>query len=205
MESFMKKSTLSLLLLAGLAAQPVLANDWFIRGGATLVDPKSDNGELAGADASIDNNTQLGLTFGYHMTPNIAFELLAATPFTHSVSLEGVDGEVAEFKHLPPTLSVQYYFNPEGTVSPFIGAGLNYTWTFDEEGKGALDGEDVDVDNSFGFAGQLGLRFALANDWDIVADLRYIDINADVELNGVNIGEADVDPMVYSILIGKRF
>ena len=99
----------------------------------------------------------------------------------------------------------KYYFNPEGTVSPFIGAGLNYTWTFDEEGKGALDGEDVDVDNSFGFAGQLGLRFALANDWDIVADLRYIDLNADVELNGVNIGEADVDPMVYSILIGKRF
>ncbi|HWR95746.1 MAG TPA: OmpW family outer membrane protein [Arenimonas sp.] len=200
----MKKSTLSLLLLAGIAAQPAMAGDWFVRGGATLVDPKSDNGELAGYDASIGSNTQLGLTFGYHISPSVAFEVLAATPFSHEVSLDGL-GEVAEFKHLPPTFSVQYYFNAEGTVSPFIGAGLNYTWTFDEETKGALDGNDISIDNSFGLAGQLGLRFALANDWDIVADARYIDISADVKLNGTDIGTADVNPMVYSIMLGKRF
>lgn len=200
----MNKSTLSLLLLAGIAAQPAFAADWFVRGGATLVDPKSDNGQLAGYDASIGDNTQLGLTFGYHFSPNLAIEVLAATPFSHDVSLDGL-GEVAEFKHLPPTVSVQYYFNAEGKVSPFVGAGLNYTWTFDEETKGALDGNDLSIGNSFGLAGQLGLRFALANDWDIVADARYIDIGADVELNGADIGTADVNPMVYSIMLGKRF
>jgi outer membrane protein len=204
MESIMNKSTLSLLLLAGIAAQPASAADWFVRGGATLVDPKSDNGQLAGYDASIGNNTQLGLTFGYHFSPNLAIEVLAATPFSHDVSLDGL-GEVAEFKHLPPTVSLQYYFNAEGKVSPFVGAGLNYTWTFDEETKGALDGNDISVGNSFGLAGQLGLRFALANDWDIVADARYIDIGAGVELNGADIGDAEVDPMVYSIMLGKRF
>ncbi len=200
----MNKATLSLLLLAGIAAQPASAADWFVRGGATLVDPKSDNGQLAGYDASIGNNTQLGLTFGYHFSPNLAIEVLAATPFSHDVSLAGL-GEVAEFKHLPPTVSLQYYFNAEGKVSPFVGAGLNYTWTFDEETKGALDGNDISVGNSFGLAGQLGLRFALANDWDIVADARYIDIGAGVELNGADIGDAEVDPMVYSIMLGKRF
>ena len=200
----MKKSTLALLLLAGIAAQPALAADWFVRGGATLVDPKSDNGELAGYDASIGSNTQLGLTFGYHFSPSLAIEVLAATPFTHEVSLDGL-GEVAEFKHLPPTVSLQYYFNAEGKVSPFVSAGLNYTWTFDEETKGALAGNDISVGNSFGLAGAVGLRFALANDWDIVADARYIDIGAGVELNGVDIGDAEVDPMVYSIMFGKRF
>jgi len=200
----MKKSTLALLLLAGIAAQPAFAADWFVRGGATMVDPKSDNGKLAGYDASIGDNTQLGLTFGYHFSPNLAIEVLAATPFTHEVSLDGL-GEVAEFKHLPPTVSLQYYFNAEGKVSPFIGGGLNYTWTFDEETKGALTGNDISVGNSFGLAGQVGLRFALANDWDIVADARYIDIGAGVELNGADIGDAEVDPMVYSIMLGKRF
>ena len=82
---------------------------------------------------------------------------------------------------------------------------MNYTWTFDEETKGALAGNDISVGNSFGLAGAVGLRFALANDWDIVADARYIDIGAGVELNGVDIGDAEVDPMVYSIMFGKRF
>ncbi len=59
----MKKSTLALLLLAGIAAQPAFAADWFVRGGATMVDPKSDNGRLAGYDASIGDNTQLGTDF----------------------------------------------------------------------------------------------------------------------------------------------
>ena len=200
----MKKSTLALLLLAGIAAQPAFAADWFVRGGATLVDPKSDNGQLAGYDAHIGDNTQLGLTFGYHFSPSLAIEVLAATPFTHEVSLDGL-GEVAEFKHLPPTVSLQYYFNAEGKVSPFVSAGLNYTWTFDEEAKGALVDEDISIGNSFGLAGAVGLRFALANDWDIVADARYIDIGAGVELNGVDIGDAEVNPMVYSIMFGKRF
>lgn len=200
----MKKLMMITLIAAGLVAQQASAADWFFRAGATLVDPKSDNGELAGYDASINSNTQLGLTFGYHFSPSLAVEVLAATPFTHEVSLDGL-GDVAEFKHLPPTISLQYYFNAEGTVSPFISAGLNYTWTFDEETKGALAGNNISIGNSFGLAGQVGLRFALANDWDIVADARYIDISADVKLGGVDIGDADVNPMVYSLMVGKRF
>ncbi|MBP6299894.1 MAG: outer membrane beta-barrel protein [Arenimonas sp.] len=200
----MKKAILAVLLLSGVMAQPVLAQEWFVRGGATLVDPTGDNGVLAGYDANISSNTQLGLTFGYHFSPNLAIEVLAATPFSHEVSLAGL-GVVAEFKHLPPTVSLQYYFNPEGTVSPFVSAGLNYTWTFDEETKGALNGNNITIGNSFGLAGQAGLRFALANGWDIVADARYIDLSADVKLNGNNIGNADVNPMVYSIMFGKRF
>jgi hypothetical protein len=52
---------------------------------------------------------------------------------------------------------------------------------------------------------ELGLRFAASKDWDVVVDARYIDISADVSVNGTNVGEASVDPMVYSIMLGKRF
>ena len=81
----MKKAILAVLLLSGVMAQPVLAQEWFVRGGATLVDPTGDNGVLAGYDANISSNTQLGLTFGYHFSPNLAIEVLAATPFSHEV------------------------------------------------------------------------------------------------------------------------
>ena len=103
----MKKSTLAVLLLAGLAAQSATAADWFVRGGLTNVNPDSDNGTLAGGalDTSIGSNTQLGLTFGYHINPNVAIEVLAATPFSHDVSLNGA--EAGSFKHLPPTVSLQ--------------------------------------------------------------------------------------------------
>lgn len=53
-------------------------------------------------------------------------ELLAALPFEHNINLNG-GGAVAETKHLPPTLSLQYHFNPDDSWRPYMGAGLNYT------------------------------------------------------------------------------
>ena len=58
--------------LAGFAAQSASAADWFVRGGLTNVNPKSNNGTVAGNAATIDSNTQLGLSFGYHLNPNVA-------------------------------------------------------------------------------------------------------------------------------------
>jgi outer membrane protein len=200
----MKKSMMAMVFVLGMSAQNAFAADWFVRGGLTSVNPKSDNGTLAGADASIDSNSQLGITFGYHFNPNLAIEVLAATPFTHDVSLNG--GKVASFKHLPPTVSLQYYFNADGKLSPFLGAGLNYTWTFSEKETSLLPpGSEISVDNSLGFAAQAGLRVALSDTWDMTVDARWMDIDADVKLNGTGIGNANVDPMVYSVLIGKRF
>lgn len=200
----MKKSIMAMVFVLGLSAQNAFAGDWFVRGGLTGVNPKSDNGTLAGADADVDSNSQLGITFGYHFSPNLAIEVLAATPFTHDVSLNG--SKVASFKHLPPTVSLQYYFNADGKVSPFLGAGLNYTWTFSEKETSLLPpGSEISVDNSLGFAAQAGLRVALSDSWDMTIDARWMDIDADVKLNGAGIGNANVDPMVYSVLFGKRF
>ena len=38
-----------------------------------------------------------------------------------------------ETKHLPPTLSLQYYFTNKSRITPFVGAGINYTYFFDEK------------------------------------------------------------------------
>ncbi len=189
------------------AALPVQAEDWFVRVGAVQVSPKSDNGTLAGGalKTDIDSNTQLGLILGRHLTPNLAIELLAATPFSHTAKLNGANA--VDFKHLPPTLSLQWYFNPEGRVNPFVGAGLNYTFVFDERAVagGPVAGAKIGLDNSFGVAAQAGLQFKLSDTWDLVLDARWIDIESDVKVNGTKVGTAIVDPMVYGLTFGYRF
>lgn len=196
------------LLLAALAlglSAPAFADDWFVRLGAAHVDPKSDNGSLAGGvlATTIDSSTQLGLVLGRQLTDNWAVELLAASPFKHTVSLNGV--EAVDFKQLPPTLGLQYRFAPSAPVSPFIGAGLNYTRTWSESTRGPVDGADVKLGNSWGLAGQAGLAVRLGDSMELVLEARYIDISVDVSVNGANVGKAHVDPMVYALTLGWRF
>lgn len=196
------------LLLGAIAlglSAPALANDWFVRVGAAHVDPKSNNGSLAGGAlaTSIDADTQLGLVLGRQLGEHWAVELLAASPFKHTVSLNGA--EAVDFKHLPPTLGLQYRFAPSAMVSPFLGAGLNYTRTWSESSYGPLAGADVKLGNSWGLAGQAGLAMRLGETMELVLEARYIDISVDVSVNGTNVGKADVDPMVYALTLGWRF
>lgn len=198
----------SRLLLASallVASAPAFAQDWWARGGVTHVNPKSDNGTLAGTLAlEVDSNAQLGLSFGRYLDDNWAVEVLAATPFSHTASLNGA--EAVDFKHLPPTVSVQYYFGDRNAAwRPFVGAGINYTWVYDEESRGPVAGADVDLDNSWGLAAQAGLLWNFSDTWHATFDARWIDIDADASLNGADIGTATVDPLVLSVMVGTTF
>ena len=121
---------LKLPLLAVLAAmavgQDAMAReqgDWMFRFGASLVDPKSNNHPIV----DVDDAWSATFNLGYMMTDNWAIELLAAYPFEHDIYLKGTNTKVAETKHLPPTLSLQYHFTTQGRFKPYLGAGINYT------------------------------------------------------------------------------
>ena len=193
------------LLLAMPAASAFDAGDWSVRVGAHGVDPASDNGTLAdGAlEVDVDSDWKPSLMVEYFMTPAWGVELLAAWPFEHEVSLDG--DEAASFKHLPPTLSLQYHFNSGGTVSPYLGAGVNYTWTYDEETTGPIAGSDLALDNSWGLAAHAGIDFKLGEAWYLGVDARWMDIDADASLDGTGIGTVNVDPWVYGIYAGWTF
>lgn len=200
----MKTPILAALALATATLLPMQANaqdDWFVRVGPVTVNPKSGNGTVTiGGSAlavDIDSNTQLGLAFGRYLSPNLAVEVLAATPFHHTVSLNG--DETVDFKHLPPTVSLQYYFLPDSAFNPFVGAGLNYTWTYSE----SVDA--IGIGNSWGLAAQVGAVIKLGEKMDLVLDARWADIDADVQLSGAEIGTANVDPLVYGLTLGFRF
>ncbi|NLA68831.1 MAG: OmpW family protein, partial [Gammaproteobacteria bacterium] len=107
--------------------------------------------------------------------------------------------------HLPPTVSLQYHFNSQGKVSPLLGVGLNYTTFFSEDTRGALEGSKLSLDDSFGLALHAGLDFKVGAKGAIRVDVRWMDIDSDVELDGARLGSARIDPLVYGAAYVWRF
>jgi outer membrane protein len=196
------------ILMALAVSAPVSASGagtWVFKIGAHNVNPDSDNGSLAGGalDVEVDSNTRPTFGFGYWLSDTWQIDLLAAVPFNHDFSLNGADA--GEFKHLPPTLSLQYHFNPGGTIRPFVGLGVNYTIVYDEESTGPIAGADLGLDNSLGLAAQIGVAFQLNEQWSLAGDVRWLDIDSDASVDGVDVGTVNVDPIGIGIFATYDF
>ena len=196
------------LAIAGLAT-PALAQsagDWTLGVGVHQVNPKSGNGALAGGTLAVDVDSDVKptITFEYFVRENLGIEVLAALPFKHDIAIDGL-GTVGSTRHLPPTVSLQYHFNSAGTVSPFLGAGINYTTFFSEEGKGALAGDRLELDDSWGLAAHAGLDFKIGERGAVRVDVRWADIDTEVSLNGARLGSANIDPLVYGAAYVWKF
>ena len=173
--------------------------DWTLGVGVINVNPKSDNGTLAGAAVTIDDDTQLSLTGEYFIQDNLGIELLAATPFEHDISLGGT--RIGSTKHLPPTLSLVYHVPTNSVITPFFGAGVNYTTFFKE--KTPLG--DLKLDDSVGLAATIGADWKVSDRGSLRLNVRYMDIDTDATLNGVAIGKAEIDPISVGVSYVHRF
>ena len=158
----------------------------------------------------------------YMFTPNWGFDILASWPLNHEINASIIDNvdpgfdpisaKIAETDHLPPTFSVQYHFLPDGTFQPYVGAGVNYTTFFNTDVEQALVDlgiDDIDLDDSFGLALQFGGDFLLGDRWLLNVDVRWIDIESDLDVTvggtSAELGTVKIDPWVYSVNVGFRF
>ena len=192
-----------------LAAAPAMAQskgDWTLSAGAHQVAPKSSNGTLAGGTLHVDvgNDIKPTLTGEYFIADNLGIEVLAALPFKHDINIAGL-GRVGSSKHLPPVVSLQYHFNSRGTVSPFVGVGVNYTTFFSEKTGGALASSTLKLDDSWGLAAHAGVDFKVGDSGALRVDMRWIDIDSKVTLDGQKIGSVNIDPLVYGVAYVFRF
>ncbi|MEM8569336.1 MAG: OmpW family outer membrane protein [Pseudomonadota bacterium] len=181
--------------------------DWTVGIGFGYILPKDDNGSLldGAADLEVGDNGRPTFTAEYFIWDNVGIELLAALPFEHNLFSDDLGGQIGSTKHLPPTLSLQYHF-PTGTAfTPFLGAGLNYTTFFDEDATGAIEGEDLSIGDSWGIAFHGGVDYAFGERGAFRADVRWIDIDAEVKLNGDDIGDAEIDPWVFGVSYIYKF
>lgn len=195
----------SALLVGALStalAAPAMAQsqgDWTLGIGVIKVNPQDDNGTLAGADAEVDDDTQLSLTGEYFVLDNLGIELLAATPFEHDISLGG--SKIGSTKHLPPTISLVYHVPTQTKVTPFFGAGLNYTTFFDEDTPLG----DLELEDSFGFAATVGADWAISDRDALRLNVRYMNIETDAKLDGDSIGTAEINPVTIGASFVHRF
>ena len=195
------------------------SGDWLVRIGPALIEPNDDSNDvegIAGSGVRVDNNVTLGFTIGYMVTNNVGVELLGVTPSNHDLNGKGVIGplgKIGDVDVFPPTLSLQYHFMPQGKIQPYVGVGVNYTHFYGADASGSLEtalggNTDVDIDDSWGLAGQVGVDVMLNDSWLVNAGIWYVDIDADATLStgavdrDVNI---DIDPWVFFVGIGKRF
>lgn len=175
------------------------AGDFLVRARGIYVVPDEDLDGTPGLDVS--NEFVPEVDFSYFVTDNIALELIAATT-RHDVSLPGTP--LGKVSLLPPTLTVQYHFLPKSQFSPYVGAGLNYTFFYDEDAPGGAI-TSVDYKNHVGYALQAGVDYALTGNWSVNLDVKKIFLKTDVSVNGGPDTGVDLDPWIIGVGVGYRF
>ncbi len=222
----MKKILTTALVVMSMNALAVEQGDWLLHVRAINVAPNDDSSLIrvegagvAGTGVSVDSGPTLDISLGYMFTDNWAVELLADLSSKHSVSANGLAGlgvpngtDVVDTNVLPPTLFLQYQFNPKGKVRPYAGLGLNYSLFFNDELTNAaqtvLGASNLDIDSSVGVAAQFGIDWELKNNWSFNIDVKYIQIDTEATFDTA-IGQASVDidinPTVFGIGFGKTF
>lgn len=187
----------TLLTSSAFAAQ----GDILARFRVTNVNPQATvDRTLDALKVDVQADTIPEVDFTYMLTNNVGVELILGTS-KHSVTAAG--SEIATVKVLPPTLTAQYHFNPEGQFRPYVGAGVNYTRFYSFKDKSPLK---LSIDkNSFGPALQAGIDLPLTKDVFLNLDIKKIWIKTKVKAGGAEVGTLDINPLVTSVGIGTKF
>jgi outer membrane protein len=114
---------------------------------------------------------------------------------------------------LPPTLTLQYHFAPEGRIRPYVGAGVNYTLFYSEKASDGLETAvgptKVRMSDSFGYAVQAGVDVPIGKRTFFNLDVKYIDIDTTARIDTTAIGtqrlRMHLDPLVFGIGFGMKF
>lgn len=206
------------LLLCAIAALPLTAladqdkvdKPWLVRLRAVHMDMANESQPISSlgvpADAiHINNKTIPEVDISYFFTPHWAAELVLTVPQKHTVTLEsGGSARLGTFKHLPPTLSIQYHFLPGNKFQPYVGLGVNHTRL--SSVNIAAAGAPLTLDkSSTGLAYGLGFDYAINEKMVLNFDIKKIQLRTNVYAGGAKISRLNVDPLLIGVGIGWRF
>ncbi len=184
------------------------AGDILVRLRGIAMVPDAGGGTIEfGGDADLNNDYVPELDFSYFFTENSAVELILATT-RHQVTVEGSSAGDLDLGHvsmLPPVLTIQWHFLPKEMFSPYVGAGLNYTFFYRESDGSSIN--SINYENSIGYALQAGLDIEINDSWSFNIDLKKVFLDTDIEVNGatINAPDTNLDPWVIGIGFGYRF
>lgn len=187
------------------------AGDLLVRmRGIAVVPDAGGSTDAIGGSAEIGNDYMPELDFTYFFTENIAAELILGTT-NHDVKMKNTtlarDVELGDVWLLPPTLTLQYHFMPKSNFSPYIGAGLNYTFFYNEDSGNDAAVTSVEYEDGLGYALQAGFDYKLDDNWSLNFDVKKLFLETDVKVNGgaINAKGVDIDPWIFGLGIGYKF
>ena len=181
---------------------------WLVGLKALTLSPQESSESSIGGEAVVDLDRVPELDIRYFLTESIAVETILGYT-EHSVSAvntEWGDVDLGSTKVLPPTLTLQYHFNHGQRFSPYLGAGLNYTFFYDHNPGDALD---IEYDNDFGVAFNVGFDYVLSEKNYLNLDIKKYWLSTkttiDAGLAEPVTASVDLDPISISIGYGWVF
>lgn len=213
-----KYFVLAATLLSAALAAPSNAHAaegaWLIRARAVNLDTANESAAIPalavpGDAVHVSNKLIPEVDISYFMAKNFAAELILTYPQKHDVNVTGSaigPFKAGTFKHLPPTLTFQYHFQPDARFRPYVGGGINYTKISSVSlAVPGVTGLHFDRD-SVGGALQAGCDVKIADNLFFNFDIKKIYIRSDIRNDsGAKIGAVKVDPLAIGVGIGWRF
>ena len=165
--------------------------------------PDDDSSVNIGGKTNVEKSPvmpEVDLT--YFITDKIAVEAIAATT-PHDVKYTG-NTDLGDVWLLPPTVTLQYHPLKGSNFSPYVGAGINYSYFYGEDS--ATGFTDLDIDGGVGYALQAGADYWLNDNWGVNLDVKKIYLEIDASLNGNTIrADIDLDPWIIGTGVSYRF
>jgi outer membrane protein len=174
-----------------------------LRAVGVLPDPSVNitvSGASIGGKTSISDSVVPEADVTYFITDHIGVEAIAAVT-KHTVS-NSVAGRVGSVSLLPPTVTVQYHFDPTGPIRPYVGAGVNYIMFY----KVSNGLPNLDFKNNFGWALQAGADVPLGDGpYFLNLDVKKIFLHTKITAAARAVrASANLDPWLVGTGIGIR-
>ena len=199
MKKVLIAATVGMLVAGSVAAQE---SPWLVR--ARAVHLNMANVDSTGLGLTVNDKTIPQVDISYFFSKNIAAELILTVPQKQHVYSNGAD--LGTFKHLPPTLTVQYHFTDFTGYKPYVGAGLNYTQITAEKISAGGGTNNVTLsDKSIGGALQAGVDIPLTKQVSLNIDVKKVYLKTHVYVGGSDVGTLKLDPVLFGMGIGYRF
>lgn len=218
----MKLVKIGIVVLAVLAAMPLAAQSRSvdIYGFATWVDPSGDS--VFDADGIDDARVEFDSEQGFGVAVNVFFSNRISAEFAASAVEPDVvfrsDNPLfplltgGQLEMIPITATLQYHFNPDGRIDPYVGLGAAYVLfdrVSDFDDVGNIDIDAIDFDDDVGLVVNAGLTFDITPTLAVYVDGKYVPVSSSATASfatgpGTST-DIDINPLILSAGLGFQF